>query len=275
MAFPDSWHDSWSQVDQTADPGFFVRCLDATRRPIVRAAYANPAQFFAYLNVKHGDSILEIGCGTGDVLIALADLVRPEGRVVGIDSSRAMVSEARRRARRAEAPVEFLIGDAHCLELPDGTFDHCLATSVLEHLEAPEQALAEMARAARPGGRITVAEPDWDTQVVDAGDIDVTRRVIHFFADSIRHGRIARRLPAMMREAGLTDIHIEAWSSLCSSAGEPMGEWLCQSARRAADAGAITHQQADEWLADLADRDRRGIFLAAFTTFRVSGKKPV
>ena len=52
-------------------------------------------------------------------------LVGPTGRAVGIDASEAMIAEARKRSEDTGLPVDFVVGDACCLDLPDGSFDAC------------------------------------------------------------------------------------------------------------------------------------------------------
>lgn len=270
----EAWHDAWSQIDQTSDPHFFVRFLDNARRPVIRSAHANPAKFFEHLHIRSEDHVLEIGCGTGDLLAALAELVGVNGRVVGTDSSRAMIAEAVKRNARAGAKVEFVQADAHCLDMAGDQFDLCLATSVFQHLADPMQALGELVRVARPGGRIVLNETDWDTQVVDADNIEVTRKVVSFMSDSIKNGTVARRLPGMMKEHGLIDIRVSASSLISTKLSDPIGAWLSESAQRAARAGVIPAVDADQWLADISERGRQDRFFAAFTTFHISGTKP-
>ncbi len=77
-----SWHHTWAKVDQTADPAFFVRFLDATRADARTIAQANPRAFFAKLGIQEGEQILDVGCGTGDLLRAAAQLVGATGRIV-------------------------------------------------------------------------------------------------------------------------------------------------------------------------------------------------
>src|SRR6202023_1920244 len=72
--------------------------------------------------------------------------------------------------------LEFRQGDAHHLPFPDLTFDACRVDRVLQHLEDPQRAIAEMARVLKIGGRIAAAEPDWDTLVIDVPDRSLARQ---------------------------------------------------------------------------------------------------
>ena len=102
-------------------------------------------------------SMLDLGCGTGNLLAAAADRF-PGARLVGIDPSTALLAQARSRLERKG--VE-LIGGA-CEELPfaDATFDGCLSLLVLQEFADRAGALREMRRVTRPGG--IVAACQWD-----------------------------------------------------------------------------------------------------------------
>jgi ubiquinone/menaquinone biosynthesis C-methylase UbiE len=94
-----------------------------------------------------GDRVLEVGCGTGLIL----DRVAAAGRnVVGVDLSRAMLGKARDRAHR--------VSQADALRLPfgDRCFDVACSFKVLAHVPRIREALAEMARVVRPGGKLVV-----------------------------------------------------------------------------------------------------------------------
>ena len=69
----------------------------------------------AALGIRPGHSLLDVGCGTGDDALELARLAGPGGRAVGIDRSETVIAEARRRARRADLPAAFAVGDACAL----------------------------------------------------------------------------------------------------------------------------------------------------------------
>src|SRR5215217_5424116 len=116
-------HSTWPQVDDTTDPQWFVRFLDASRRPTMSAIESDLKGFYSYLDPQEGHHILDVGSGTGDLVRPLSRLVGPTGRVVGVDYSRVMVEEARKRAQEDASPVEFQQGDIHHLDFPDYSFD--------------------------------------------------------------------------------------------------------------------------------------------------------
>lgn len=104
--------------------------------------------------VGHGDRVLDVATGTGDLAIELAGRVGPSGEVVGLDFSEGMLDLA-----RAKAPgIRFDQGSA--LELPysDGEFAAATVAFGARNFSDPGQGLAEMRRVVRPGGRVVVLE---------------------------------------------------------------------------------------------------------------------
>src|SRR4051812_16620897 len=91
-------------VDRAPDPQAFVRFLDGLRPSAAFRAYKN--QTFSALELQPGDAVLDVGCGPGDDIFALAELVGANGRAVGVDRSETMITEARRRAHALGLPVE-------------------------------------------------------------------------------------------------------------------------------------------------------------------------
>ena len=113
----------------------------------------------AYLRpfLTSGLRVLDVGCGPGTITAELADLVGPDGEVLGIDAAPAVIELAEAEAE-AEPPTDgarprYAVGDVMALDLPDGSYDVVHAHQVLQHLDDPVGALREMApgRAARAG----------------------------------------------------------------------------------------------------------------------------
>lgn len=115
----------------------------------------------ALLRPSEGDSVLDVGSGTGRLAIALADLVGPRGHVEALDMSPAMCREARRQIARTPLAdrLAVAVGDARQLPYPPDTFAGAVCSRTLELLprDDVQAALRELGRVVRPGGRVVVA----------------------------------------------------------------------------------------------------------------------
>jgi SAM-dependent methyltransferase len=264
---------SFDRVDGTTDPADFVRYLDATRltdffQEIKRRSYD-------LLELQAGDHVLDLGCGTGDDVAALASRVGPSGRAVGVDFSATMIAEAQQRTVGMDLPVVFIQGDAHHLDFSDDAFDGCRAERLLQHAPNPQAVLAEMVRVAKSGARVIVWESELEMLVFDAPDRAVSRTMQHFICDGFRNGAIGHQLYRRFRDAGLVDVEARLLGramtdfALVESAFD-----LRASARRAADMGMLTAAQAADWITCLEEADRADRFFCAVAGFLVSGRKP-
>jgi ubiquinone/menaquinone biosynthesis C-methylase UbiE len=196
----------FGKVDRMADSQFFIRFVDNANA--MESVQDCKRKILSLLNVREGDVLLDVGCGTGDDGRMLAQMVGDRGRVVGVDSSGVMIAEARRRAEGSNLGVEFHLGDAHHLNFSNNTFDGCRTERTFMHVDDPSQLLAEMIRVARSGTRIVVFDFDWDAVVINSPDRSLTRKIVRMMSDSVRQGWIGRRLPALFRESGLREIAI-------------------------------------------------------------------
>jgi ubiquinone/menaquinone biosynthesis C-methylase UbiE len=110
--------------------------------------------------IESGESVLDVGCGTGTLAIAAKQQIGPKGSVYGIDASPEMVDRATRKARKAGVEVLFKNAGAEALPFPDAQFDVVLSTVMLHHLpkNGRRQCAAEIRRVLKPGGRVLVVD---------------------------------------------------------------------------------------------------------------------
>jgi ubiquinone/menaquinone biosynthesis C-methylase UbiE len=217
------------------------------------------------LDIQPGQVALDVGCGPGTDLAQLADAVGSAGSVLGIDLEPAMVEEARRRFAHADN-VRVLVGDGCALPLPDEAVDRAKVDRVLQHLHDPGRLLAELRRVIRAGGRLGLAEPDWDTLAIDDPDLATSRAFTRHLCGQPTNGTVGRQLARLAIAAGFTVDIVEARSMLfrdVNVAEQVLG--LRRNAIRAVRAGWLAEDAARAWL----DRLWHGHFLASFTCYVV------
>jgi SAM-dependent methyltransferase len=110
--------------------------------------------------LQRGMRVADLGCGVGMVTALLAELVGPEGHVVGIDASAAQLAQARERLPQGGTNIRFVEASATDTGLPTASFDLVYCRFLLIHLPEPERALREMGALLKPGGILVCEESD-------------------------------------------------------------------------------------------------------------------
>jgi ubiquinone/menaquinone biosynthesis C-methylase UbiE len=137
-------------------------------------------QALALARLSVGESVLDVGCGTGTLAIAAKQQVGQTGHVHGIDASPEMIARASNKARKAGLEVEFRSAFVEALPFPNGLFDVVLSSLMLHHLPGKlrNQCAAEVRRVLKPGGRVLA---------IDFGASSGKRGIVAHFH---RHGHI-------------------------------------------------------------------------------------
>jgi ubiquinone/menaquinone biosynthesis C-methylase UbiE len=259
----------FTSVDQTADPGFFLRFLDEANK--LPGAIAWKPAIRDGLHLVPDARVLDMGCGAGDDAFDIAGRVGPGGQVTGVDISASLINEAIRRAAGRDLPVTFEVGDAQALRFSDHTFDSVRTERMLMHVPNPEQALSEMARVLRLGGRMAVLDFDWETQFCDSPYKDTTRKIALSFCDGIKNGWIGRCLPRLFGEIGMTGSSVSFHTVTITY--DFLQLLLGGHIARTVSTGVISEHEANLWWTHLAQANAQGRFLYGFTAFLVCGVK--
>jgi ubiquinone/menaquinone biosynthesis C-methylase UbiE len=110
--------------------------------------------------IQPGDTVLDVGAGTGTLALEVQPRVGATGKVFGIDPGPQQVARARAKAAQRRRPVTFQMGVIEQLNFPDQSFDVVLSTIMFHHLpgDLKRQGLAEIARVLKPEGRLVIAD---------------------------------------------------------------------------------------------------------------------
>jgi len=110
------------------------------------------------MHLQGNETVLDLGCATGDVLQRLRQNYRHKGILVGldIDEDLFMVTNSVNKLSDIK-PITFVGGEAQHLPFPDDSFDASMALFMLYHVPKPHNALAELQRVTKPGGKIAIA----------------------------------------------------------------------------------------------------------------------
>lgn len=261
----------WSDVDAEDDPDQFTDYLkNVSGAEAVRAYKRRSHQL---LLPTEGDRILDAGCGTGEDVLMLAEQVGPGGEVVGVDNSETMVETARGHA--SEVPTTRYTAE-NILELPfeDNHFDASRTDRVLQHLEAPGTAIAELRRVTKPGGRIGLSDSDWKTIILETPG-GCSEAFLSMDYASPRNPTMGRQLYRYAQEVGLEDIKIDTWTPVSTDLAfikEAGGLEAWTDNMEAA--GEVTADEVQEWYRGLEEADDQGVLFGSITGFTVAGTVP-
>ena len=270
----------YRSVDTQPDTSLLVSGMDVTSGwPAVRQLRAWERQRLALVA---GESLLDVGCGPGHVIIDLASAVLPTGTALGLDVSDAMVAEGRRRAADAGAGVDFRVADALSLPVATGSVDACRSERMLQWVSDIGQATAELVRVLRPGGRLVVTDTDWGSMTLDLPDPALAAPVLRAMQDARGPGfRVGMHLLNLFRDLGLARMECVAathvWTAWDPDAGPDVTGFfpIRLVLPQLAAAGILDRDDAGRFITELEGAARRDRIMMSLTMYSVLGYKPV
>jgi ubiquinone/menaquinone biosynthesis C-methylase UbiE len=267
--------DPFRDVDAQPDPDRMIEALESRGRTPSQVALRR--RFLRFVGIRRGAAALEVGCGTGVVLRDLARLVGPRGRVVGVDPSRRLLAAAERilGERGLARRVHVEIGDGLRLPFRDARFDVTLAVTVLLHVADPLKVVGEMARVTRPGGVVAVQDQDFGTVAVTHPDRALTQRIFDGVAARVyAEPWSGRRLPGLLRDAGLEDIRLLTDVYQDTTLEPYTKSFLERRAENAVRFGIADAAAARRWLDALTALVAAGRFVFTMNFYGAAGTKP-
>jgi ubiquinone/menaquinone biosynthesis C-methylase UbiE len=224
-------------------------------------------QWRFYLSIlcpSTGDTILDVGCNTGDAERLLVREYPLAGKVVGVEIRSQGIRRALETWRRDGRPpqIEFRLADGQRLPFPDSAFDRALCVETLEYVKSPVQALQEIRRVLRSEGTAVVVHTDFDTQVFTAADKALSRKIVAAFSDAGPNGQMGRELYGLCRKAGFRTVEPLTYV-LVNTEWRPtlyaykmahmMADWL-------RGGSLVSDDEIEQWLVDIEAQASEGNF---------------
>ena len=237
---------------------------------------AYKAHSYELLKLEPGTALLDVGCGVGNDARALAPRLAPGGHVIAVDGDPQMIAAAQSQqaapapSALPAAPIQFLCAPAERLPIDDATVDVVRMDRVLQHVQSPQQVLAEVRRVLRPGGRVVLVEPDWGMIAIypassgDGDDDSTLSAILRHATSSVAHPLIGRQLRALLCDAGYADVAVEAVAySTSRFEVADLGLELSATVDAIGTTDPDTGPAAREWLAAARGADAAGRFFAS------------
>jgi ubiquinone/menaquinone biosynthesis C-methylase UbiE len=266
---PMSLQGDFAHVDDAPDPLAYARFLERFQRdPVIQRL---KTQSYEMLHAYEGARILEIGCGLGDDVRALAPMAGRQGSVIGLDASQELLAIACQRSAASAYSETFQHGDMHHMPFADESFDGCRAERVLLHSLTPEVAIAEMVRVLKPGGSLVLLEPDLDSHILALDDSILARKWTQCRSDIAYSGTIGRYLPGILQKLGLGEIRIEPTVQYSQKVSLP---FISRQVQRVREQGRLTEEESKRLIEEVERRLATHTYLQYTVFFLVSGRTP-
>ncbi len=151
--------------------------------------------------VRPGEAVLDVACGTGSLTLTAANYAGPTGKVFGVDASPEMIDVAKKKAARAAPSAAFQLGVAEQLDFPDATFDVVISRLAIHHLpdDLKRRAFSEILRVLKPGGRVLIAD-------FVQPENHIMNHLTSLLVGSHMMQTSAWNLPPMLENAGFVDV---------------------------------------------------------------------
>jgi SAM-dependent methyltransferase len=224
--------------------------------------------------------VADLGAGVGRTLLALRERLGPDVELIAVERREPELVEG----LAGDPNVETVVADLNKrLPFEDASLGGAICHNTLEALVSAEAFLAEVARVLVPGGHFLLSHTDLDTVVFNSAELDLTRRLVHAFADTQEEwmdsadGTIGRKLVSIARRSEFELVESLAWVEIDTEFAE--GEVADRAVKRIKDAVRRDHHhelasRLEAWIEDQRVRAAQGEFLFSVNDYAVLLRRP-
>jgi SAM-dependent methyltransferase len=211
------------------------------------------------LSPRRGERVLDIGCGAGLLLREIGLSTGPHGFAAGVDISADQIEAATRECEGVPG-VRATVGSVDGLDYPDAVFDAAVAAHVIEYLDDPRAALAEIRRVLKPGARLVVLATNWDADFWHGPEAELTGPVVAAWRREVPWPNLPAQLGPMLATTGFSALRQVPVPVVNPGLGEDsLALWMSRLLAVVAEESGADARPAS-WLAALDRADAAGEF---------------
>jgi ubiquinone/menaquinone biosynthesis C-methylase UbiE len=224
--------------------------------------------------LQPGQTVLDVGCGTGVVDRWLVRHTAGKNRIIGVDINRYLLQEAMALARKEgpEGAVDFREGSAEALPFPDDSFDVTMSMTVIEEVDA-RQMLTEMVRVTKPGGRVAVIARAMDMPILMnlrlQAELQAKVHAPGALGSVAGRGCADASLYQRFHQAGLTQVKMFPQLPAFDGSDPYMLQFMQNGLL-----GKLTQEEARQWQSARAQAEAEGTFFMTWPHHCAVGTKP-
>jgi len=227
-----------------------------------------------------GEMICDVGCGLGETAIVIADILKGNGKVVGVDLSADFVSYANDIRKSASEQIQrclsFEQADVYNLsQFRNEQFDLILVERVFQHLKDPQAALQSLIRVLKPGGRLVVTDTAWRTLLISSTNDPMCDKASKLVYCRSQNPDVAYQMPVLFGRMKLSAVKVHPFVWYCQKLEDFVIISLQRSMRlHTTDWPPAEVEKAMQWLEDIQEASDKKQFFASVTLFTTVGIKP-
>ena len=230
--------------------------------------------YLSQLELNCGQTVLDVGCGTGVVARRLMDAAPEDVKVIGLDISEKFLASAKRLA--GDKPIEWIQGSGHSMPFDDESIDVAVLHTLLSHVPDTVGLLKEVRRVVKPSGTVIIFDADYASTTYGFSDFEKGREYdIKLLSAIVSNIDACRQLPRNLKEAGLKLISHKA--HVLSEAGK--GDFWLSSvqawAKLIPSLEILPKEEGEAWVNTMLKSHEDGTFFASgnFYTFWVEKRE--
>ena len=219
------------------------------------------------LNIQSNHKVLDLGCGHGNTLLYIAEKLDKSGRAIGVDIDQSLLAVAEEflKAEIGYGTVQLIAGDlSKPLPFKKAYFDRIVCHNVLECITDKINFINRGYSLLKKGGIMVMSHSDWDSQIYNSSYINLSRKIIHNYADTAQEwmrdcdGMIGRKLNGIFQKTKFTIFLPKTYIVVNDRFKEQdYGYRIAQDIIKVAKkSGKFTEKELQMWVNDLENKDK-------------------